>query len=192
VAPPSVTGMVKRLSEEGLLAHAPYRGVQLTPSGRRAALRMLRRHRILETYLVSKLGYDWDSVHQEAERLEHAVSDELVERMAMVLGNPRFDPHGAPIPGVGGELEEVPLTPLSEIPPGETAELRRVSDRDAELLRYVASLGLRVGVRFDVLLRQPFRGPVTIRLLGPPTKDQVLGHELAAELWCEVIPKEAG
>jgi DtxR family Mn-dependent transcriptional regulator len=93
---------------------------------------------------------------------------------------------------VGGELEEVPLTPLSEIPPGQTAELRRVSDRDAELLRYVASLGLRVGVRFDVLLRQPFRGPVTIRLLGPPTKDQVLGHELAAELWCEVIPKEAG
>jgi DtxR family Mn-dependent transcriptional regulator len=192
VAPPSVSGMLKRLSESGLLARVPYRGVQLTATGRRAALRMLRRHRILETYLVSKLGYDWDSVHPEAERLEHTVSDELVERMAMALGNPRFDPHGAPIPSPAGELEEVELVALSEVPVGETAALRRVSDRDAELLRYVASLGLRVGVRFEVLLRQPFRGPVTIRLLGPPPKDQVIGHELAGELWCEVIPKEAG
>jgi len=94
VAPPSVSGMVKRLSEAGLIEHVPYRGVQLTSQGRRAALRMIRRHRLLEVYLTERLGYDWDGVHDEADRLEHAVSDELIERMAAALGQPRYDPHG--------------------------------------------------------------------------------------------------
>src|SRR2546427_10143772 len=98
VAPPSVSGMMKRLSETGLIEHVPYRGVQLTPQGRRAALQMIRRHRILESYLTSRLGYDWGDVHVEAERLEHAVSEKLIERMADALGEPRYDPHGAPIP----------------------------------------------------------------------------------------------
>lgn len=192
VAPPSVSGMVKRLSESGLLEHVPYRGVQLTASGKRAALRMVRRHRILETYLTIKLGYDWDSVHEEAERLEHAVSDELVERMAMALGNPRYDPHGAPIPTAAGEIEAVEHVSLADVPVGEVAELKMVSDKDPELLRYVASLGLRPGVSFEVAARQPFRGPVTIRLLGAAPREQVIGHELAASLHCEVVPKEAG
>ncbi len=192
IAPPSVSGMVKRLSESGFLEHVPYKGVQLTGSGKQAALRILRRHRILEAYLTSKLGYAWDSVHQEAERLEHAVSDELVERMAMALGNPRHDPHGAPIPTPAGDIEEEELIPLAEVPEGEFAELRRVSDRDPELLRYLASLGLKPGVTVEVGLRQPFRGPMTIRVQGPTPREQVIGQELAAMLFCAVIPKAAG
>jgi DtxR family Mn-dependent transcriptional regulator len=192
IAPPSVSGMVKRLSESGLLEHVPYRGVQLTRAGRRAALRMVRRHRILETYLTSKLGYDWDSVHEEAERLEHAVSDELVERMALALGNPQYDPHGAPIPTADGDIEEPDLVPLSDVPVGCAAELRMVSDKDSELLRYVASLGLRPGVGFEVTARQPFRGPVTIRLVDPERTEKVIGHELALALHCTVLDKEVG
>src|SRR6266576_631911 len=114
VAPPSVSGMMKRLSETGLIEHVPYRGVQLTAQGRRAALRMIRRHRILEAYLTQHLGYDWDGVHSEAERMEHAVSDDLIERMAGALGNPRYDPHGEPIPTAAGDIEEVELLRLSE------------------------------------------------------------------------------
>ncbi len=191
IAPPSVSGMMKKLSESGLVEHEPYRGVQLTGAGRRAALRMVRRHRIIETYLTTKLGYDWDSVHNEAERLEHAVSDELVERMAMALGNPRYDPHGAPIPTKDGVIEVPVYVPLSEVPVGEVAELSRVSDRDPEQLRFLASLGLKPGVSFEVLARQPFRGPTTISM-GEPTKQQVVGHELAESLLCSVAPREVG
>ncbi|NIM52148.1 MAG: metal-dependent transcriptional regulator [Gemmatimonadales bacterium] len=190
IAPPSVSGMVKRLSESGLLEHVPYRGVQLTRAGRRTALKMVRRHRILETYLTSKLGYDWDSVHDEAERLEHAVSDELIERMAMALGNPRYDPHGAPIPTKDGEIEEPDLVPLADVPVGKTVELRMVSDKDSERLRFIASLGLRVGVVFETMARQPFRGPITIRL--PGSKIQVVGNELAQLLYCVIRGQEVG
>src|SRR5215211_6140945 len=123
---PSVTGMIKRLSEHGLLEHIPYRGVQLTDEGRRAALRMVRRHRLIEAYLVEFLGYSWDTVHAEAERLEHAVTDTLVERMAAALGHPDVDPHGDPIPAPDGSIHELAYTPLAEIPVGETVEVRRV------------------------------------------------------------------
>jgi DtxR family Mn-dependent transcriptional regulator len=193
VAPPSVTGMVKRLSESGLLNHLPYRGVQLTPKGRRAALRMLRRHRVVEAYLTTKLGYDWDSVHEEAERLEHAVSDELVERMAMALGYPGFDPHGAPIPTRDGEMEELDLVPLTDLPVAAAGEFRRVGDRDSAVLRFLGALGLRPGVRFTVIGRQPFRGPVTLRYGEPGhERDQVIGHELASALWCAMLSQEVG
>lgn len=190
VAPPSVSGMVRRLSESGLLEHTPYHGVELTPAGRRAALRVVRRHRILETYLTSKLGYDWDSVHEEAERLEHAVSDGLIERMAMALGSPLYDPHGAPIPTKDGIVEAPEYTPLSELPVGSVAELREVSDRDSEMLRFLSSLGLKPGVSFEVVARQPFNGPVTLRLLGPPVKEQVVGHDLARALRCALLDKQ--
>jgi DtxR family Mn-dependent transcriptional regulator len=192
VAAPSVSGMIKRLSDGGLLEHSPYRGVQLTRAGRRAALKIVRRHRILETYLTTKLGYGWDSVHDEAERLEHAASDGLVERMAMALGNPRYDPHGAPIPTPEGEVEHPELEPLSEVPVGETVELRMVADRDPELLRYLASLGLRPGVAFEIVARQPFQGPVTVRFLGASGKEQVVGHELAGALQCTLLEGEVG
>ena len=105
LAAPSVSGMVKRLAEAGLLEHLPYKGVTLTDDGRRAALRMLRRHRLIEAYLVARLGYSWDNVHDEAERLEHAVSDDLIERMSRALGDPRFDPHGDPIPTADGRID---------------------------------------------------------------------------------------
>src|SRR2546430_5038928 len=129
VAPPSVSGMVKRLSETGLIEHVPYRGVQLTAQGRRAALKMIRRHRILELYLMQHLGYDWGGVHPEAERLEHAVSDDLVERMASALGHPLYDPHGDPIPTAAGEIEEAELVSLAEAPGG----LKRSEEHTSEL-----------------------------------------------------------
>lgn len=186
LSPASVSGMVKRLSEQGLLEHAPYKGVQLTDEGRLVALRMVRRHRILESYLVASLGYSWDTVHDEAERLEHAVSDGLIERMASALGNPAFDPHGEPIPDTDGSVAELAWTPLSEIPEGETVEIRRVRAKDSELLRYLGSRDLRPGVSVEVLERQPFRGPITVRADG---REQVLGHEVAEQLLC--VPAEA-
>ncbi len=192
LAPPSVSGMLRRLAGSGLIEHEPYRGVVLTSRGRRAALRIVRRHRILESYLVSKLGYDWDTVHDEAERLEHASSDQLVERMAMALGNPQYDPHGAPIPTPAGEIERPDLVSLDAVPVGTVAELRMVSDTEPERLRFLASLGLKPGVSFEVIARQPFRGPVTVRVAGMIPRDQVVGHELAASLWCSLGEKEAG
>jgi DtxR family transcriptional regulator, Mn-dependent transcriptional regulator len=183
VAPPSVSGMIKRLSEAGLLDYVPYRGVQLTQDGRRAALQMLRRHRILELYLIERLGYDWDTVHQEAERLEHAVSDDLIERMARALGDPRYDPHGAPIPSVVGEVEEQELVPMSDLPVGIAAELRMVSDQDPERLRFLATLGLKPGVRFSIVSRQPFNGPIALRLVEA-AREIIVGFELARSLEC--------
>ena len=178
---PSVSGMVKRLSEQGLLEHVPYKGVQLTVEGRRAALRMIRRHRILEVYLVARLGYTWDTVHEEAERLEHAVSDGLIERMAEALGNPEADPHGEPIPTAEGWVEEVQATPLAEIPAGETVEVRRVTAGDPDRLRYLASVGLQPGAIVTVIERQPFSGPITLRVAE---QERVIGHELAESLLC--------
>lgn len=178
---PSVSAMVKRLSEHGLLEHVPYKGVQLTPEGRRAALRMVRRHRLIEAYLVGRLGYTWDTVHEEAERLEHAVSDTLVERMAEALGYPEADPHGEPIPAPDGSIEEVRLTPLAEIPAGEEVELRRVEESHPERLRYLASLGLQPAARLTVVDRQPFEGPITLRV---GDQERVIGHELGRVLWC--------
>jgi len=181
LSPPSVTGMVKRLSEHGLLEHIPYRGVQLTDEGRRAALRMVRRHRLIEAYLVEFLGYSWDTVHPEAERLEHAVSDTLVERMANALGNPDVDPHGDPIPSAEGFVHELSCTPLSDIPVGDTVEIHRVHENQPERLRYIASLGIKPGVSITVVDRQPFDDLVTIRV---GNQQHVIGHELSHVLQC--------
>jgi DtxR family Mn-dependent transcriptional regulator len=183
LAAPSVSGMVKRLSETGLIEHVPYRGVQLTAQGRRAALRMLRRHRILESYLTLHLGYSWDDVHAEAERLEHAVSDELIERMARAIGDPRYDPHGDPIPTAEGEIEETELISLADAPLDRPLELRQVNTQDPARLRYFAEQGLTPGVRLTVSERQPFNGPTTVYLAATGTA-RVVGRELAQALWC--------
>jgi DtxR family Mn-dependent transcriptional regulator len=188
VSAASVSGMLRRLAEAGLIDHEPRRGVQLTDDGRRAAVRIVRRHRVLEAYLVTKLGYDWDSVHEEAERLEHAVSDRLIDQMAQALGNPAYDPHGAPIPTSAGDVEELNAVPLSDLRVGAVAELRLVSDKDPERLRYIRSLGLEVGTRFDIMDRQPFDGPVTIHVAG--RDPLVLGQELARTLGCVVRSRE--
>jgi DtxR family Mn-dependent transcriptional regulator len=181
LSPPSVTGMVKRLSEHGLLEHVPYRGVQLTDEGRRAALRMVRRHRLIEAYLVEFLGYSWDTVHEEAERLEHAVSDTMVERMANALGNPEVDPHGDPIPAADGSIHELACTPLADVPVGQTVEIHRVHESQPERLRYIASLGLRPGIQVTVLDRQPIDDLVTIEVDG---ERHVIGRELGHVLQC--------
>src|SRR3954454_10808737 len=175
LSPPSVTGMVKRLSEHGLLEHVPYRGVQLTDEGRRAALRMVRRHRLIEAYLVEFLGYSWDTVHDEAERLEHAVSDTMVERMAAALGNPEVDRHGDPIPSADALIHELSCTPLSDIPVGDTVEIHRVYATHPERLPSIASLGLKPVVQIPVLVRQPFDELVTIEVGG---QRHVIGREL--------------
>jgi DtxR family Mn-dependent transcriptional regulator len=181
VSAPSVSGMVKRLSETGLIEHVPYRGVQLTGQGRRAALKMIRRHRILEVYLIEQLGYDWGGVHDEAERLEHAVSDVLIERMSGALGHPRYDPHGAPIPTAAGEIEEADLISVADAPVGRALELRQVGTEDPARLRYLAEEGLVPGAHLTVTDRQPFNGPTTVQLsLGL----RVIGRELAQLLWC--------
>jgi DtxR family Mn-dependent transcriptional regulator len=191
IAPPSVSGMMKRLSETGLIEHVPYRGVQLTGQGRRAALQMIRRHRILEVYLTRELGYDWGDVHVEAERLEHAVSEKLIERMADALGEPRYDPHGAPIPTAAGEIEEAELVALADAAVGATLVLQEVGDEDPERLHYLAGQGLTPGVRLVVTDRQPFNGPTTVRMGaagggggGGGGDTRVVGQELALLLFC--------
>lgn len=191
VAPASVSGMVRRLAELELLVHVPYRGVQMSETGRQAALRIIRRHRILETYLTTVLGWDWDSVHEEAERLEHAASDRLIDRLSESMGHPRFDPHGAPIPTADGDIEEQDLIPLSEVGVGGWGEFRLVSDEDPERLRYIAALGFHVGTRFEVLEVKPFRGPVTVLRADRDAEPQVIGHELAQELRCVRAAGEA-
>jgi DtxR family Mn-dependent transcriptional regulator len=180
LAAASVTGMVKRLAGQGLIDHARYHGVRLTEEGRRTALRTLRRHRVIETYLVRVLGFGWDSVHDEAERLEHSASDELVDRMAAALGDPAVDPHGAPIPTRdGGIVEEPAGRALSDLTPGERGRVARVDDDDASRLRYLASLGIMPGVEFEIVERAPFGGPLTVRVEGAPRQ---LGPQLAAHV----------
>src|SRR6266545_2327952 len=172
VAPPSVSGMMKRLSETGLIEHVPYRGVQLTAQGRRAALQMIRRHRVIEVYLTQQLGYDWGDVHDEAKRLEHAVSDELIERMAGALGDPRYEPHGEPIPTAAGEIEEPELLTLAEAAVGAELVLREVATQEP--------------ARLLVTGRQPFNGPTSVRLDG---ETRVVGQELATLLLCREVTR---
>jgi len=185
LTPASVTGMVKKLAESGHLEHVPYRGVRLTGPGRLAALAVMRRHRIIETYLITKLGYDWATVHVEAERLEHAASDDLIERMAFALGQPQYDPHGAPIPTRDGDIEQIDLLPLADVAPGSRVALRQVEDSDPERLRYLKSLGLVPTVEVEVTDRQPFGGPLTVRIGGKDNVERVIGVELASCLLVE-------
>lgn len=182
IAPPSVSGMVRRLAEQGLLTHEPYRGVRLTVTGRRAALLTIRRHRVIETYLARVLGYPWDRVHAEADRLEHAASEELVNRMAAALGEPARDPHGAPIPTREGAVDETRHRPLSELPVGEKARIAGVRDDDERMLRYLAELGIRPGVTVTVQERAPFEGPVVLTVDGVR---QVVGAKVLANVGVE-------
>lgn len=176
IAPASVTGMVRRLADQGLVSYERYRGVRLTAEGRRAALRTIRRHRIIEAYLARALGYPWDRVHEEAERLEHAASDELIDRMAAAIGEPATDPHGAPIPSRDGTIDERRHASLADLRPGARARVVRVGDEDAEMLRYLDELGLRPGVAVTLADRAPFGGPLTVRV-GRAARQ--VGEELA-------------
>ena len=186
IQPASVSGMVKRLAESGYVEHAPYRGVTLTPAGNRAALQVIRRHRILETYLNQRLGYSWDDVHEEAERLEHAASDELIDRMSAALENPTHDPHGAPIPTRTGDIEAGEHSLLSEVDAGSEVEIRAVRDEDSDRLRYMEARGLMPGVRLRIEGKAPFNGPITLRVGPAPGTPQTIGYELSRRIWVSV------
>ncbi len=166
VQPASVTGMVKKLAETGLLEHVPYRGVQLTESGQREALKILRRHRILETYLTERLGYAWDEVHDEAEHLEHAVSDRLIDSMADALGNPERDPHGAPIPSPDGVMATTPLETLADAPCGVPLSIQAVRDDNSDQLIEMEAQGLRPGTLVEVLTPGVERLEIRVRVGG--------------------------
>jgi DtxR family transcriptional regulator, Mn-dependent transcriptional regulator len=165
VTPASASQMLKRLGEAGLVSHEPYRGVVLTEAGRRVALEVMRHHRLLELYLVESLGVPWDRVHQEAEVLEHVLSEELEEVIAAKLGHPTLDPHGDPIPS--RELavtDDVGSCDLYQLEPGARATLVRVSDDDPEMLRFLTERGITPGTRLEVIDRQPFEGPLSVRV----------------------------
>ncbi len=183
VTPGSASAMVKRLGELGLVSHLPYRGVSLTDSGRRVALEVIRHHRLLELYLVESLGLPWDRVHDEAEVLEHVLSEQLEERISAQLGHPTRDPHGDPIPGPDLVLAEGETASLEALEPGARGTFVRVSDADPEMLRYLAALGIAPGDGFEVLGRQPFGGPLTVRF---GTARHALGGELARAMRVEV------
>ncbi len=185
VAPASVSAMIKRLADQGLVEYTPYQGVSLTVSGRQATLRIIRRHRVIESYLVHALGYAWEEVHDEAERLEHAISDLLVERMATAMGDPIVDPHGAPIPTAEGTIDDRRLQSLGDLAVGHTARIARVADEDADLLRYLASLALTPGMQVTVSAREPFDGPVTLRLHSG--EERVVGGGLTRQVLVEEL-----
>jgi DtxR family Mn-dependent transcriptional regulator len=175
VTPASASAMLKRLADEGLVEHAPYRGVRLTTEGEQLALEMLRHHRLIELFLAEVLGMPWDRVHEEAEVLEHHISEELEELIAAKLGQPARDPHGDPIPSRDLDLAEDDSVPLAEVEPGQTATFVRVSDSDGAMLRYLGERGIQPGVEVHVRSREPFNGPVAVEVDG---KTHSLGGDL--------------
>jgi DtxR family Mn-dependent transcriptional regulator len=183
VTPGSASAMVKRLSELGLVTHVRYHGVRLSPRGTRLALEVLRHHRLLELFLAEDLGVPWDRVHEEAEVLEHVLSEDLEELIAKRLGNPTHDPHGDPIPTRELEIEEGDTVSLQSLPVGAGGTFVRVSDADPRMLRYLAERGIAPGGRFEIVEKEPFDGPVSVRF-----DDQVhiLGGALTRAMRAEV------
>ena len=183
VTPASASAMVKKLSERGLVEHAPYRGVELTDEGERVALEVLRHHRLLELYLAEHLGVPWDRVHDEAEALEHVISEDLEARIAAKLGNPTHDPHGDPIPDAQLRIQEGTTRKLTDLRRGDRGRFVRVSDSDPAMLRYLDQRGIQLGDRLEVADRQPFDGPLTVRF---GAAEHVLGGSLAAAMRVEL------
>lgn len=185
VSPAAVTKMAKRLAELNLVRSAPNQRLQLTPAGRKIALEIIRHHRLLELYLTEALGYTWDQVDAEAERLEHHISEEFEERIDRMLGFPTHDPHGDPIPTKDGRLAEERHAPLASLEPGQAAVVRRVRDGDPELLRYLGRLGLYPDTAVEMLDKAPFGGPLRVRV---GDAEHAIGSELAQSVF--VGPKK--
>jgi DtxR family Mn-dependent transcriptional regulator len=185
VTPASASGMVKRLDELGLVTHVPYKGVKLTAEGRRVALEVLRHHRLLELYLAETLGVPWDRVHEEAEVLEHVLSEDLEAAIAAKLGDPTHDPHGDPIPTADLRIDERETVALQSLDAGATGTFVRVSDSDPAMLRYLTERGISPGDAFEVIDKQPFGGPLFARF---GVDVHVLGGELARAMRVEVTP----
>ncbi|MDP8908744.1 MAG: metal-dependent transcriptional regulator [Chloroflexota bacterium] len=185
VTPGSVSAMLKKLAERGLARHEPYHGVRLTPDGDRVALSVLRHHRLLELYLAKYLGVPWDRVHEEAEALEHVISDDLQARIAAKLGQPTHDPHGDPIPDVNLVIDEGNTRSLAEMHVGDRGRFVRVSDSDPEMLRYLDERGIALGDELEIIDRQPFDGPLTVRF---GCQQHALGGGLARAMRVDMTP----
>lgn len=193
VANSSVSEMVRKLKDQGLVDHKPYSAITLTESGARLALSMVRRHRLIETYLVQELGYSWDEVHDEAELLEHAVSETFIERMAEKLGNPQRDPHGDPIPAADGTVLLPDAHLLGELDPGHTGRITRISDENPDLLRYLSAEEIDLDAEVEVVGRKPFGGALVVRIRDSGrTRDYDLADEVTAALWVHSDHPHAG
>ena len=193
VANSSVSEMVRKLKAQGLVIHRPYSAVRLTEQGQALALAMVRRHRLLETYLVQELGYSWDEVHDEAELLEHAVSDTFIERMSAKLGNPSRDPHGDPIPAPDGTVVMPAAYRMSDLDAGHEGRITRISDDNPDLLRYLSEQRIGLDSRVLVRGRKPFSPALTVAIdNGDGMKDFELGDEVSAALWVHSSSEHAG
>lgn len=179
VTPASVTSMMKQLAHMRLVRYTPYQGVELTKGGEKIALEVVRHHRLLELYLAEFLGFPWDRVHEEADRLEHVLSPELEDRMDAALGRPTEDPHGDPIPTKEGSVDEPDHPSLADLAPPSAVVVRRVSDADPERLRYLAGLGLVPGAVVGVLAAEPFGGPLVVQI---GDARHAIGRELASTI----------
>lgn len=182
VTQPSATKALKTLAAAGLVEHERYKGARLTPKGNAAALSVIRKHRLIEVFLTEVLGYEWDEVHEEAERLEHAISDKLADRIDDFLGYPKADPHGDPIPQADGSMPAQRSICLEELPAGEAGVVVRVLTQDREILRYLDSLGVRPGKALEVVGHEPFDGPIRIRM---GVDEHGLGRALARRVRVE-------
>ncbi|MCX7622235.1 MAG: metal-dependent transcriptional regulator [Thermomicrobium sp.] len=186
VQSPSVTNMLKRMAALQLVEHQPYRGVRLTERGRDVALEVIRHHRLLESFLAEVLQYPWEALHEEADRLEHGLSEELESWIDARLGYPTADPHGHPIPRSDGSLPERPCVRLEDVAPGEAVEVLHVADHDRDQLRYLAELGIRPGIRVEVLERLPFEGPLRIRV---GEREHYVGRMLSRSVFVSANPR---
>ncbi len=185
LTPGSVSAMLKRLGELALIEHVPYRGVRLTDDGRKVALEVIRHHRLLELFLAESLRMPWDRVHDEAEVLEHVISEELEQLIAETLGHPTIDPHGDPIPSAELELHELETLPLERLQQGDGGVFVRVSDADPEMLRYLSQRGIAPGDRLHVRERQPFGGPLLVSFgegEGEGSREHAIGGRLAGAM----------
>ena len=182
VAQASVTGMLKKLAEMKLVVYSPYRGVELTAAGEKIALEVIRHHRLLELYLAEAMGYSWDKVHDEAERLEHYISEEFEEKMDQFLGQPKLDPHGSPIPTKEGHMPDLTCFALSATDPGKRVIVRMVSDQEPEKLRYLGKLGIYPRSKITVLEKAPFDGPIHIQV---DDTQHHISSELARVIWVD-------
>ncbi len=185
ITPGSVSAMLKKLGDLGLIEHLPYRGVRLSADGRKVALEVIRHHRLIELFLAEALEMPWDRVHDEAEVLEHVISEELEQLIAAKLGDPTFDPHGDPIPSAALELHELETHPLELLEEGEAGVFVRVSDADPEMLRYLSERGISPGDRLHVRERQPFGGPLLVSF-DDGRSEQAIGGRLARAMRVQV------
>jgi DtxR family Mn-dependent transcriptional regulator len=180
----SVTDMLKRLSEKKLIHYEPYRGVTLTEAGKRLALKMVRRHRLWEMFLVRFLDYPWDEIHDEAERLEHVTSDEMEERLDKALGYPKVDPHGDPIPNTKGVIIDVVGQPLAEFKEDEIVKIIRVSDDNADVLQHASKLGLGLNKKITIKKKLAFDGSMMVRI---GSKEQFISQQVAQSIFAELV-----